>query len=134
MLFAITIIIGGLLITSTAVSITYQKVLEDASIVPKFERALICDITAIERANAYKMSSSVVRLTRSLAGTDIPVVDFVETDEKSPSIASYFTDILVVLTQYILENLDRLESNILKMRGNLGFLRRKSISLILAMS
>ena len=69
-LFVITLVIVGLLITSTAVSITSQKVLEDASSTVKtFKRALACEITAIEHAITYKLSSSVFRLAESLPNT-----------------------------------------------------------------
>ena len=96
-LFAITLVIVGLLITSSATSINSQRLLDDASTVQTFERALVREITAIDHASAYKLSSSVFRLAGSLAGTDIPVVDFMDTDEKSPGIASYFADIVVVV-------------------------------------
>jgi hypothetical protein len=96
-LFAITIVIMGLLITSTATSINFQKVLKDASTLQTFERALTYEIAAIEHTSAYKLSSSVYRSAGSLAGTDVPVVDFMDTDEKSPGIASHFADIAVVV-------------------------------------
>ena len=95
--FAITSVIVGLLITSTATSINSQRLIEDAPTVKTFERALVCKITAIDHASACKLSSSVFRLAGSLAGTDIPVVDFMDTDEKSPGIASYFSDIAVAV-------------------------------------